>query len=284
MTNQTSDVKVTRNYEAGIIALVAILLVVVIGGGIYLVSIAVGAAPIVSTIFGMMFAILTTVYIVSLMVQNRWAIQKISDTSMSTADAFAKALMSYKSQRNEAQPQPVMTTYMAPNRAPEIPAATSVPRLLTNGRPVGVKLQTLTPTGDVLTCSPAGLEVALKILADGEQPTREAFKKRGIYSSTEIAGVIMESLPVDRITVTLTHNKIHAKDCAECETREGLIDQIDRAISIEGALDADYAEEVTGYLVDEAGDTEYLRSANYGPDYAPDWGMRPRDKPERPAD
>lgn len=190
MTNQTSDVKVTRNYEGGIIALVAILLIVVIGGGIYLVSIAVGAAPIVSTIFGMMFAILTTVYIVSLMVQNRWAIQKISDTSMSTAEAFAKALMSYKSQRNEAQPQPVMTTYMAPNRAPEIPAATSVPRLLTNGRPVGVKLQTLTPTGDVLTCSPAGLEVALKILADGEQPTREAFKKRGIYSSTEIAGAV----------------------------------------------------------------------------------------------
>ena len=48
----------------------------------------------------------------------------------------------------------------------------------------------------------------------------------------------------------------------------------------EGALDADYAEEVTGYLVDEAGDTEYLRSANYGPDYAPDWGMRPREKDE----
>ena len=48
-----------------------------------------------------------------------------------------------------------------------------------------------------------------------------------------------KSLPVDRITVTLTHNKVHAKDCAECETREGLIDQIDRAISIEGALDAD---------------------------------------------
>jgi uncharacterized OsmC-like protein/pimeloyl-ACP methyl ester carboxylesterase len=48
-----------------------------------------------------------------------------------------------------------------------------------------------------------------------------------------------KSLPVERITVTLKHNKIHAEDCAECETREGLIDQIDRDISIEGALDAD---------------------------------------------
>jgi uncharacterized OsmC-like protein/alpha-beta hydrolase superfamily lysophospholipase len=49
----------------------------------------------------------------------------------------------------------------------------------------------------------------------------------------------LKALPVERITVTLAHNKIHALDCAECETREGKIDQIDRVISIEGALDAD---------------------------------------------
>ena len=48
-----------------------------------------------------------------------------------------------------------------------------------------------------------------------------------------------KSLPVERITVTLKHNKIHAEDCAECETKEGMLDQIDREISIEGALDAD---------------------------------------------
>ncbi|SDH87547.1 MULTISPECIES: bifunctional alpha/beta hydrolase/OsmC family protein [Bradyrhizobium] len=48
-----------------------------------------------------------------------------------------------------------------------------------------------------------------------------------------------KSLPVERITVTLKHNKIHAEDCAECETREGMLDQIDRVIAIEGALDAD---------------------------------------------
>jgi uncharacterized OsmC-like protein/pimeloyl-ACP methyl ester carboxylesterase len=48
-----------------------------------------------------------------------------------------------------------------------------------------------------------------------------------------------KSLPVERITVTLKHNKIHAEDCAECETKEGLIDQIDRVIAIEGVLDAD---------------------------------------------
>ena len=48
-----------------------------------------------------------------------------------------------------------------------------------------------------------------------------------------------KSLPVERITVTLKHSKIHAEDCAECETREGMLDQIDRVIAIEGVLDAD---------------------------------------------
>lgn len=48
-----------------------------------------------------------------------------------------------------------------------------------------------------------------------------------------------KSLPLDRITVRLQHKKIHAEDCAECETREGMLDQIDRVIAIDGALDAD---------------------------------------------
>jgi uncharacterized OsmC-like protein/alpha/beta superfamily hydrolase len=48
-----------------------------------------------------------------------------------------------------------------------------------------------------------------------------------------------KSLPLERITVTLQHSKIHAEDCAECETRAGMLDQIDRVIQIEGALDAD---------------------------------------------
>ncbi|WP_027581713.1 bifunctional alpha/beta hydrolase/OsmC family protein [Bradyrhizobium sp. Ai1a-2] len=49
-----------------------------------------------------------------------------------------------------------------------------------------------------------------------------------------------KALPLDRVTVTLTHSKIYAKDCAECETRDGMLDQIDRVIKIEGpSLDAD---------------------------------------------
>ena len=48
-----------------------------------------------------------------------------------------------------------------------------------------------------------------------------------------------KSLPLERVTVTLDHSKIHAEDCADCETRVGMLDQIDRVISIEGALDAE---------------------------------------------
>jgi putative redox protein len=48
-----------------------------------------------------------------------------------------------------------------------------------------------------------------------------------------------KSLPLERVTVTLKHSKIHAEDCAECETKTGMLDQIDRVIAIEGALDAE---------------------------------------------
>ena len=45
-----------------------------------------------------------------------------------------------------------------------------------------------------------------------------------------------KSLPLERTTVTLKHSKIHAEDCAECETKAGMLDQIERIIGMEGAL------------------------------------------------
>ncbi len=44
-------------------------------------------------------------------------------------------------------------------------------------------------------------------------------------------------LPLERVTVTLKHDKIHAEDCADCETRAGRLDHIARQIELEGALD-----------------------------------------------
>jgi putative redox protein len=42
--------------------------------------------------------------------------------------------------------------------------------------------------------------------------------------------------PLDVVTVNLTHRKVHAEDCAECEAEEGYADHIDREILVEGAL------------------------------------------------
>lgn len=43
--------------------------------------------------------------------------------------------------------------------------------------------------------------------------------------------------PLERVTVTLRHEKIHAEDCADCETKEGRLDRIERRVAIDGPLD-----------------------------------------------
>jgi len=53
-----------------------------------------------------------------------------------------------------------------------------------------------------------------------------------------------KSFPLERATVTLNHSKIHAEDCAECETKAGMLDQIDVAIGLEGPLDADQRKRI----------------------------------------
>ena len=47
----------------------------------------------------------------------------------------------------------------------------------------------------------------------------------------------LKQLPLEGITVRLKHDRIHAADCAECETKEGKIDKIEREIELRGALD-----------------------------------------------
>jgi putative redox protein len=47
----------------------------------------------------------------------------------------------------------------------------------------------------------------------------------------------LKQLPLDKVTVRLRHEKVHAQDCAECETREGKIDRIEREIELAGGLD-----------------------------------------------
>ena len=42
--------------------------------------------------------------------------------------------------------------------------------------------------------------------------------------------------PLERVRVLLSHEKIHAQDCADCETKEGRVDRIERRVEIEGPL------------------------------------------------
>jgi uncharacterized OsmC-like protein len=42
--------------------------------------------------------------------------------------------------------------------------------------------------------------------------------------------------PLESVTVRLWYSRVHAIDCAECETREGMLDRIDREIQLDGTL------------------------------------------------
>ena len=42
--------------------------------------------------------------------------------------------------------------------------------------------------------------------------------------------------PLENITVSLWHSRIHARDCEECETKEGMLDRIELEIEMTGPL------------------------------------------------
>ena len=45
-----------------------------------------------------------------------------------------------------------------------------------------------------------------------------------------------KSWPLEAVTVRLRHGRIHATDCADCETKEGMIDRIERDLEFAGPL------------------------------------------------
>jgi len=42
--------------------------------------------------------------------------------------------------------------------------------------------------------------------------------------------------PLREVIVRLRHSRIHAEDCADCETKQGMLDRIEREIALSGAL------------------------------------------------
>ena len=50
--------------------------------------------------------------------------------------------------------------------------------------------------------------------------------------------------PLERITVSLRHSRIYAKDCEECMTKEGRLDRIDLEIDLSGPLSSEQHAEL----------------------------------------
>jgi putative redox protein len=55
--------------------------------------------------------------------------------------------------------------------------------------------------------------------------------------------------PLERVEVRLSHDRVHADDCADCETKVGKVDTIDKEIVLEGPL----TDEQRARLLDIAG-------------------------------
>jgi uncharacterized OsmC-like protein len=53
-----------------------------------------------------------------------------------------------------------------------------------------------------------------------------------------------KQIPLENITVSLSHSRIHAKDCEECETKEGMLDRIDISIELTGPLTPEQREKL----------------------------------------
>ncbi len=46
-----------------------------------------------------------------------------------------------------------------------------------------------------------------------------------------------KGLTLASVEVRLSHRRIHAKDCEDCETKKGMLDEIQSEIRVEGDLD-----------------------------------------------
>ena len=71
----------------------------------------------------------------------------------------------------------------------------------------------------------------------GPDPYDYLLTALGVCTSMTIGlYALRKNLPLQRIKVSLRQSRIYAKDCEECETKEGMLDRIDVEIELTGPL------------------------------------------------
>jgi uncharacterized OsmC-like protein len=72
---------------------------------------------------------------------------------------------------------------------------------------------------------------------EGPSPYDYLLTALGVCTSMTIGLYARKSqFPLEDILVSLRHSRIHAKDCEECETKEGMLDRIEVQVEMTGAL------------------------------------------------
>jgi hypothetical protein len=183
VTQTNSDTKVSRAYDGGIIILGALLLIAAIVAAVWLLSVAINDAPVVSAIFGILFVVFCAASVIGYAAQTRWAITQNANVHIQVANSLGQALAQYKSQNPQiAAP----TVYAEPARQ----QIADVRRHFNGGLPPGVSGARVSDGATEYVATTASLVAALDLLAEGKSPTRSNFREKGIYSSTEVSGAV----------------------------------------------------------------------------------------------
>lgn len=79
--------------------------------------------------------------------------------------------------------------------------------------------------------------IAVKGTDTGPNPYDLLLASLGSCTSMTVAFYARrQQWPLEKVTVRLRHARIHATDCRDCETREGMIDRIEVGVELSGSL------------------------------------------------